>query len=89
MKFASVKQAVKFGIAYWGWFVSRQANLCKDCKMSKMSNYLIPPWYEQQYQIDTHFNYYVNTYKSTLTVEPIFHFIHFLNWTMYYNVKYR
>jgi hypothetical protein len=25
---------------YWGWFASRQANLCKDCKMS---NYLISP----------------------------------------------
>jgi hypothetical protein len=70
MKFASVKQAVKFGIGA-GLPPDKQINLCKDCKLPH------PPscWYKQQYyKIDTNFNYYVNTYKSALTVEPIFHF---------------
>ena len=65
MKFASVKQAVKFGIGA-GLPPDKQTSVktvkCLKCQTTTSP----PPWYEQQYQIDTHFNYYVNTYKSTL-----------------------
>jgi hypothetical protein len=32
-------------------------------------------------------NYFVITYKSRLTVDHISHVVHFLNWTIHYNVK--
>jgi hypothetical protein len=79
MKFASVKQAVKFCIG---------ASLPSDKQTSVKCQPLPPPpptpltiniflvflEYRATTVIDTNCNYFVITYKSILIVDPIFHF---------------
>jgi hypothetical protein len=74
IKFASVKQAAKFGIG-GGFPPDKQISV--KCKLPPPP----PPadLYRVTTVIDTNLNYFVITYKSTLTVEPIFNFIRLLN----------
>jgi hypothetical protein len=91
MKFASVKQAVKFCIGA-GLPPDKQTSV--NVKLSPngptTNIFLVFLEYRATTVIDTNCNYFVITYKSTLIVDPIFHFITLLelkNLVIYYNVK--